>query len=166
MRCRLLLPMIVVSVRQSVTRLKSASLCKNGCTDPDAVSVNTLGGPRNIALDGGSDPPLQKGGGFDAAFAKLLWPLVWNLFYLFLLLKLTSTANQRRLMNLQTYGNTFSKNESQNKNQLHFLFSTKHACVAPSVTGYNTGRLLLTVHDSGVVTQPAIANRGCVLDNA
>jgi len=37
--------------------------------------VNTLGGPRNIVLDGGFDP-LQPG---DAAFAKLLWFLVWCL---------------------------------------------------------------------------------------
>jgi len=29
--------------------------------------VNTLGGPRNIVLDGGSDPPLRGGGRFDAA---------------------------------------------------------------------------------------------------
>jgi len=34
-------------------------------------------GPRNIVLDGGPDPPTARGGGsaFDAAFAKLLWPL-------------------------------------------------------------------------------------------
>jgi len=37
--------------------------------------VNTLRGQRNIALDGGPDPP-QRGGVFNAAFAKLLWPLV------------------------------------------------------------------------------------------
>jgi len=38
--------------------------------------MNTLGGPRNIVLDGGPDPPIARGGGFDAAFTKLLWPLV------------------------------------------------------------------------------------------
>jgi len=27
-------------------------------------------------LDGGFDLPTARGGGFDAAFAKLLWPLV------------------------------------------------------------------------------------------
>jgi len=37
--------------------------------------VNTLGNQRNIVLDGGHDPPPREGG-FDAAFAKLLWPLV------------------------------------------------------------------------------------------
>jgi len=37
--------------------------------------VNTLGGPGNSMLNGGPDPP-QRGGGFDAAFAKLLWLLV------------------------------------------------------------------------------------------
>jgi len=36
--------------------------------------VNTFEGPRNIVLDGGPDPPQR--GGFDAAFAKILWPLV------------------------------------------------------------------------------------------
>jgi len=39
--------------------------------------VKTLGGPRNnIVLDGSHDSPTARGGGFDAAFAKLLWPLV------------------------------------------------------------------------------------------
>jgi len=40
--------------------------------------VKTLGGPRNIVLDGGLDSPTVRGGGstFDAAFAKLLGPLV------------------------------------------------------------------------------------------
>jgi len=39
--------------------------------------VNTLGGPMNIVLDEGFDPRRVRGGGFDAAFAKLLWPLVF-----------------------------------------------------------------------------------------
>jgi len=35
--------------------------------------VETPKGPRNIALDGGPDPPTVRGEGFDdAAFAKLL----------------------------------------------------------------------------------------------
>jgi len=40
----------------------------------------TPGGPRNIVLDGGPDPPTARGGGstFDAAFAKLLWPPVYS----------------------------------------------------------------------------------------
>jgi len=40
--------------------------------------VRTLGGPRNIVLDGDLDFPIARGRGsaFDAAFAKLLWPLV------------------------------------------------------------------------------------------
>jgi len=38
--------------------------------------LNTLRGLRNIVLDGGPDPPRRWGGGFDATFAKLLWPLV------------------------------------------------------------------------------------------
>jgi len=38
--------------------------------------VNTPGGPRNIVLDRSPDPPSARGGGFDAAFAELLWPLV------------------------------------------------------------------------------------------
>jgi len=57
MRCRLLLPMWAVSVRQSVslsvTRLNSASLCKQ---IKMLFSVNILGGPWNIVLHGGSDP--------------------------------------------------------------------------------------------------------------
>jgi len=38
--------------------------------------MNTLGGPRNIVLHGDPDPPAARGGGFDTAFAKLLWPHV------------------------------------------------------------------------------------------
>jgi len=34
--------------------------------------VNTLGGPRNIQLDGGPDRPTAMEWGVDAAFAKLL----------------------------------------------------------------------------------------------
>jgi len=35
-------------------------------------------GARNFVLDGGPDPPTARGrgGGFDAAYAKLLWPVV------------------------------------------------------------------------------------------
>jgi len=32
--------------------------------------------PRNIVLDGSTHPPMARGMGFDAAFDKLLWPLV------------------------------------------------------------------------------------------
>jgi len=38
--------------------------------------VNTFGGPRSIVLHGGLNPCIARRGGFDAAFAKLLWPLV------------------------------------------------------------------------------------------
>jgi len=43
-------------------------------------AVKTLGGPRNVGLDGGPDPNSEGGRGstFNAAFAKLLWPLVTN----------------------------------------------------------------------------------------
>jgi len=41
--------------------------------------VNTLMGQWNIVLDRGPDPPQRCGGGFDAAFAKLLWRLVVGL---------------------------------------------------------------------------------------
>jgi len=36
------------------------------------LGVETLGDPKNIVLDGSPDIPH----GFDAIFAKLLWPLV------------------------------------------------------------------------------------------
>jgi len=38
--------------------------------------VNALGGPKNVVLEEGLDPPQGGEGGFDAAFARLLWPLV------------------------------------------------------------------------------------------
>jgi len=56
MRCRLLLPMIAASVCQSVTRLNSASLCKNGRTDQDPVWGEHFWGPKEH-----SDPH-SKGG--------------------------------------------------------------------------------------------------------
>jgi len=54
----------------------AAQLAKMAVRVKMLFGVNTRGGPRNIVLDGGSKPPQQVGGGFDAAFAKLLWPLV------------------------------------------------------------------------------------------
>jgi len=44
--------------------------------------LNSFKGQRNIVLDGSFDPPTERRIGFDAAFAKLLWPLVTSLFYL------------------------------------------------------------------------------------
>jgi len=38
--------------------------------------VENLGGPRNIVLDGNSPSPTAREKGFDAAFDRLLWPLV------------------------------------------------------------------------------------------
>jgi len=61
MRCRRLLLMFAVSVRLSVTRLISASLCKNGWTEPDAVLGEHSWGPWNIVLDVGSDLPTDRG---------------------------------------------------------------------------------------------------------
>jgi len=40
-------------------------------------SLEALGDQRIIVLDGGPDPPTTREKGFDAAFAKLLWPLVF-----------------------------------------------------------------------------------------
>jgi len=42
--------------------------------------VNTLRGPRKNVLDGGPDNPTARGREFDAAFAKLLWPLVVTIY--------------------------------------------------------------------------------------
>jgi len=39
-------------------------MCKNGCTDQDDVWGEHSGGPWNILLDVGSDPP-QRGEGID-----------------------------------------------------------------------------------------------------
>jgi len=52
--CRLLLPMFAVSVSLS-TRLHRAKTAEQ-----IRFGVNTFGGPRNIVLDGGPDPP-QRG---------------------------------------------------------------------------------------------------------
>jgi len=81
--CRLLSPLFAVSVCQSVrpsvclsrgsTRLRCAKTAEQ---IKILFGVNTLGCPRNTVLDGGSDPPLRRGWGFDATFAKLLWPFV------------------------------------------------------------------------------------------
>jgi len=40
--------------------------------------VNSPGGPWNITLDVGPDSLTVRGRGLDAAFTKLLWPLVIN----------------------------------------------------------------------------------------
>jgi len=53
------------------TRLRCAKAAE---TTKMAFGVNNPGGPRNIVLHGGPDPPTARG--IDAAFAKLLWPLV------------------------------------------------------------------------------------------
>jgi len=75
MRCRVLLPMFVVSVRHavclSITPLSPASLCKNGCTDQDPVWSKHSWEPKHCV---GVLIPSQRGG-FDA---KLLWPFVYN----------------------------------------------------------------------------------------
>jgi len=71
--------MIAVSVCQSVclsrgsTRLHCAKMAEQ---IKILFMVNTPGGPSNIVLDGGPDTTSARRGGFDAAFAKLLWPLV------------------------------------------------------------------------------------------
>jgi len=54
----------------SVVQLNSALLCKKQIKI--LFRVNTFGGPKNIVLDGGPDPPTARGAGFDAAFARLL----------------------------------------------------------------------------------------------
>jgi len=82
MKCRLLLPMFAMSVCQSV-RPKSVCLSLGSSRLYCAEQIKILfGGPRNIVLDGGPDPPTPRGGGFDAAFAKLLWPFVLFAFLL------------------------------------------------------------------------------------
>jgi len=45
--------------------------------------VNILWGLKNIVLDRGPDPPQRGGVEFDAAFAKLLWPLYFFVCYQF-----------------------------------------------------------------------------------
>jgi len=62
MRCRLLLPMFTEcqSVCQSVTRLNSASLCKNGWTDQDAVwSVHSWGPNEHCIRPGSWSPNIE-----------------------------------------------------------------------------------------------------------
>jgi len=70
------------SVRQSAclsllrgsTRLRCAKTTKQ---IKILFGVNTIGGhKKHIVLDGGPDTPPSEGERFDAAFAKLLWPLV------------------------------------------------------------------------------------------
>jgi len=39
----------------------TSELCKNGCTDRDAVWFEDSGGPRNHVLDWGPDPPMGRG---------------------------------------------------------------------------------------------------------
>jgi len=56
-------------------RLISASLCETAEPIKMLFGVNTPGDPGNIVLDGGPDSPKARRGGFNAAFATLLWPL-------------------------------------------------------------------------------------------
>jgi len=78
MRCSLLLPTfsICLSIGLSVTRFNSAPLCKNGWTDPDPVWGEHSWRPKKHCVRWDSWSPTAREGGFDAAFAKLLWPLV------------------------------------------------------------------------------------------
>jgi len=72
MRCRLWLPIGPnLGVCLSVIRLKSASLCKNGWTDQDAVCGKHSWGFKEHCI-----PSTARKGRFDAAFAKLLWLIV------------------------------------------------------------------------------------------
>jgi len=72
------LPMIAVSVCLSVCHAAQLGFTVqkwlNGSRS--CLGWTTPGGLSNIVLDGGPDPSTARGGGFDAAFAKLLWPLV------------------------------------------------------------------------------------------
>jgi len=63
-----------VSGSLCVTRLRPAKTAERTSV---LFWVETLGGSRNIVLDGGSRSPAVMGGKFDATFAKLLWPLVY-----------------------------------------------------------------------------------------
>jgi len=58
--------------RLSVTRLHTTTLCKQAKWIEVLRGVEALGDPRNIVLDGSLDF-LHR---FDAAFTKLIWPLV------------------------------------------------------------------------------------------
>jgi len=72
-------PGICLSVTHSVGH--ADGLCKNGRTDQAPVWGGDACDPRNIVLDGGPCPSAARGSVFDAAFAKLLWPLVVLLIY-------------------------------------------------------------------------------------
>jgi len=61
MRCRLLLPMIAVSVCLSVTLLDSASVCKSGWTDWDHVYAEDSCGPKEHCVTKGSRSPHCEG---------------------------------------------------------------------------------------------------------
>jgi len=61
MACRLMLPMLAVSVHPSVTRLSSVSLCKNGRTDEDPVCGEHSLGPREHCVRRGSCSPHSEG---------------------------------------------------------------------------------------------------------
>jgi len=62
MRCRLLLPIIAVSVSLYVTQPNSAYCAKTAKWINILFGMNTPGSWRNIVLDVGPDPP-QRGGG-------------------------------------------------------------------------------------------------------
>jgi len=58
-------------------RLQSDLMCAETAERIEVqFGVKTLGGPRNIVLNGGPDPPAATESALGAAFAKLLWPLV------------------------------------------------------------------------------------------
>jgi len=62
-----------VCLSHGSTRFHCAKTAKRTKT---RFRVNTLRSTRNVVLDVDPDHPQQAKGGFDAAFAKLLWPLV------------------------------------------------------------------------------------------
>jgi len=71
--------MIVVSVRRCVCHAATLSFGVQKTAEQIEVlfGLKTLGGPRNIVLDRSRSPTMRRRGStFDAAFAKLLWPLV------------------------------------------------------------------------------------------
>jgi len=73
MKCGLRRSMIPASV------CYTDGLCKTTERIDVLFMVETRGNPRNIVLDGCPIPHGEVlGRGFDAAFAKLLWPLVFN----------------------------------------------------------------------------------------
>jgi len=78
-RCKLLSSMCAVSVRQSVCLSRGSTRLHCAKTAEQIrilFGVSTLGSPRNIVLDGDPHPPRLAWGKLDAAFTKLLWPLV------------------------------------------------------------------------------------------